>query len=103
MLLSPVHILIPYYSKHASKEATNQLTYSMGQSSSSETNVHSASEKKKIFYEHEGSISCSHPHILALLNIQGVIKKFQDLVSDNYNLLLMAKKFNNFQNTLLVS
>jgi len=24
-------------------------------------------------------------------SIQGVIKKFQDLVSENYNLLLMAK------------
>jgi hypothetical protein len=35
--------------------------------------------------------------------VQGVIKNYRDLVSENYNLLLMAKKFNNFQNTLLVS
>jgi len=61
LLLSPVHILIPYYSKHASKEATNQLTYSMGQSSSSETNVHSASEKKKSFMNMKVQY---HVHIL---------------------------------------
>ena len=34
---------------------------------------------------------CLHLRYAFGESIQGVIKKFQDLVSENYNLLLMAK------------